>query len=389
MMVRRLFIVTLALLFVLSALVASAAKVSPAQLDEWLKKAQLDKYTPVKTDYDALYKAAQAEKKVVIYSVSSRIPEVKKSFEAKYPGVIVETYDMASADIVTKLTKEQDAGIYNMDVVLNEDPSLMIGNLLADKYIWNFVPSDLKTLVPKKLANPLLTCYVTARVVLYNTEVNKECPVKSWWELTTEKYKGKVMLKDPMLSAANMMFLVAITQHADVMAKDYEKVFGKKIALTTPNAGYEFIKLLVKNGIVLTKSDGDISKAVGTPGQKDPPIGMTAFDKMREVSQKGYKMTYAKGISPIEGINSPTYLAIGTLSAHPNAAKLFIRWMMGDNKGGQGAAPFYETGCILGRGDVPPPPATPTLAERNMWNPDVASLLKDYQKVTDFWLSLQ
>ena len=273
--------------------------------------------------------------------------------------------------------------------MLNEDPTMVIGDLLANKYIWNFVPSELKTIVPKNLANPLLTCYVTARVVLYNTEVNQSCPIKSWWELTTEKYKGKVMLKDPMLSSANMMFLVAITQHADAMAKDYEKVFGKKIALTTPNAGYEFIKCLVKNGLVLTKSDGDISKAVGTAGQKDPPIGMTAFDKMREVSQKGYKMTYAKGITPIEGMNSPTYLGIGTLSAHPNAAKLFIRWMMGDNKGGQGAVPFYETGCILGRADVPPPPATPTLAERNMWNPDVPSLLKDYQKVTDFWLSLQ
>ncbi|MGE5551857.1 MAG: ABC transporter substrate-binding protein [Bacteroidota bacterium] len=386
---RRLFIVSIALLLVFSVLGASAAKVSDSQLNSWLRKAKLDKYTPAKTDYDALYAAAKLEKKVVVYSVSSRIPEVKKTFEAQYPGVTVETYDMASADIVTKIMKEQDAGIFNMDVVLNEDPSLMIGNLLANKYIWNFVPSDLATKVPKNLANPLLTCYVTARVVLYNTEVNQSCPIKSWWDLTTEKYKGKVLLKDPMLSAANMMFLVAITQHADAFAKDYEKVFGKKIALTTPNAGYEFIKALVKNGLVLTKSDGDISKAVGTKGQTDPPIGMTAFDKMREVGQKGYKMAYAKGISPIEGMNSPTYLGIGTLSPHPNAAKLFIRWIMGDEKGGQGAVPFYEPGCIMGRADVPPPAGTPTLAERNMWNPDVNAILKDYQKVTDFWLSLQ
>ena len=383
------FLVILVLLLVFSALVASAAKVSPSQLNSWLKKAKLDKYTPAKTDYDALYAAAKLEKKVIIYSVSSRIPEVKKSFEAQYPGITVETYDMASADIMTKIMKEQEAGIYNLDVVLNEDPVIMIGNLLANKYIWNFVPSDLVTKVAKNMANPLLTCYVTARVVLWNNEVNKSCPIKSWWELTTEKYKGKVMFKDPLLSAANMMFLVAITQHPEAFAKDYEATFGKKITLTTPNAGYEFIKLFVKNGLVLAKSDGDISKAVGTKGQTDPPIGVTAFDKMREVSQKGYKMAYGKGITPIEGINSPTYLAIGALSAHPNAAKLFIRWIMGDEKGGQGAVPFYETGCIMGRGDVPPPAATPTLAERNMWNPNVPALLKDYQQVTDFWLSLQ
>ena len=199
---------------------------------------------------------------------------------------------------------------------------------------------------------------------------------------------GTLMAGIPLM-LANMMFLVAITQHPEAFAKDYEATFGKKITLTTPNAGYEFIKLFVKNGLVLAKSDGDISKAVGTKGQTDPPIGVTAFDKMREVSQKGYKMAYGKGITPIEGINSPTYLAIGALSAHPNAAKLFIRWIMGDEKGGQGAVPFYETGCIMGRGDVPPPAATPTLAERNMWNPNVPALLKDYQQVTDFWLSLQ
>ena len=119
---RRMFLVILVLLLVFSALVASAAKVSPSQLNSWLKKAKLDKYTPAKTDYDALYKAALLEKKVVLYSQSSRIPDVKKSFEAQYPGITVATYDMASADIYTKIRKEQDAGIYNMDVVHNEDP---------------------------------------------------------------------------------------------------------------------------------------------------------------------------------------------------------------------------------------------------------------------------
>ncbi len=383
------FLVVLVLLLVFSALVASAAKVSDSQLNSWLRKAKLDKYAPAKTDYDALYKAALLEKKVVIYSQSSRIPDVKKSFEAKYPGITVETYDMTSADIYTKIRKEQDAGIYNMDVVHNEDPSMMIGDLLANKYIWNFVPSDLRTVVPKNMQQPLLVCNIDARVLFYNTEVNKECPVKSWWDLTTEKYKGKVLMKDPLASAANMMFLVTITQRAEAFAKDYEKVFGKKIQLTTPNAGYEFIKMLVKNGLVLTKSDGDISKAVGTKGQTNPPVGIVAMSKLREVETLGYKEAYAKGITPIEGMNSPNYLAIGTLAPHPNAAKLLIRWMMGDEKGGQGAAPFYQTGCIMARADVPPTPMTPTLAERNMWNADVPSILKDFQNVTDFWLSLQ
>ena len=89
------FLVILVLLLVFSALVASAAKVSPSQLNSWLKKAKLDKYTPAKTDYDALYAAAKLEKKVIIYSVSSRIPEVKKSFEAQYPGVaVVWTFEL-------------------------------------------------------------------------------------------------------------------------------------------------------------------------------------------------------------------------------------------------------------------------------------------------------
>ena len=148
-------------------------------------------------------------------------------------------------------------------------------------------------------------------------------------------------------------------------------------------------KMLVKNDLVLVKSDGDISKAVGTKGQTNPPVGITAMSKLREVETLGYKEAYGKGITPIEGMNSPNYLAIGTLAPHPNAAKLLVRWMMGDEKGGQGAAPFYQTGCVMSRADVPATPMTPTLAERNMWNANVPSILKDFQKVTDFWLSLQ
>ena len=54
--------------------------------DAWLKAAQLGTYAPAKQDWTAIEAAAKKEGKVLVYANSSRIADVKKLFEAKYPA---------------------------------------------------------------------------------------------------------------------------------------------------------------------------------------------------------------------------------------------------------------------------------------------------------------
>ena len=67
-------------------------------------------------NWDDIYKAAKSEGKVVIYSLSSRVFKAVKAFKEKYPGIEVEASDMRGNDQIEKLTREQAAGIYNVDV---------------------------------------------------------------------------------------------------------------------------------------------------------------------------------------------------------------------------------------------------------------------------------
>ena len=74
---------------VLFGLVGAAQGLSPAQ-DAWLKATGLGPYQPATEDWQAIYDAAKAEGKVVIYSISSRIYQVVDAFKAAYPGIEVE-----------------------------------------------------------------------------------------------------------------------------------------------------------------------------------------------------------------------------------------------------------------------------------------------------------
>ena len=64
-----------------------------------------------------LYELAKKEASVVLYSISSRCTKVADSFNAQYPGVVCEAYDLGSGEIVEKITREHEAGIVNCDVV--------------------------------------------------------------------------------------------------------------------------------------------------------------------------------------------------------------------------------------------------------------------------------
>jgi iron(III) transport system substrate-binding protein len=109
-----------------------------------------------------------------------------------------------------------------------------------------------------------------------------------------------------------------------------------------------------KQDIVLTSSDGNVSDAVGAPGQTFAPIGLcVASSKIRD-NAKGKKLAIAWDVEPKFGIHKGNYLLIANNAPHPNAAKLLIRYLLGDAEGGKGMQPFYVPGQWPSRSDVKP-----------------------------------
>jgi iron(III) transport system substrate-binding protein len=352
--------------------------------------------TAAAEDWNLIYDAAKKEGKVVVYSLSSRIPEAVEGFKAQYPEIQVEAADMTGNDQIDKLTREQAAGVFNVDVLNLANGPTVINELLPQGLLVNFVPQVLidgkasRDVIPARFREPLLVHSLEAKVVFFNFQKYPQSPVNSLWDLTRPEWKGKVQMKDPMLTEENLNQLQTIVQHADEMAQAYQQEFGKPIVLSpgVRNAGYEFIYQLLKNGLVLVTSDGTASKAVGTAGQSDPPLAFcNASSKMRD-NESGQKLAVPWDAAPKVGITKENYLAMANKAPHPNAARLMIRWLIGDAQGGKGFAPWQVPGQWSSRSDVKPLlPITLADLSRYTWFVDYQWVYENGLEVRDFWIA--
>ncbi len=362
----------------------------PKETEEWLKKAGLGSYAPKSYDEKELYEKAKLEKEVSVYSYSSRVHQFGKTFTQQYPGIKVNGFDMDSTEIVTKVLAEQKAGNFVADVIFLKDPSTVVNELTKKGYTFTYVPPDLKSVIPEHCQNPFLVHHVSLDTLVYNTEAQKEAPIKSLWDLTKPEWKSRVLFPDPVKMPEFIEVLTTIVQHSDEMAKEHERVFGKPIQLGkgVPNAGYEWILRILRNDAVIAGSTNDVSNAVGQPGQQKPPVGLTAFSRLRD-KEKNPKLAFdvAYDVRPVMGVATEVIIVIMNRAPHPHAAKLMIRWMMGDEKGGQGYEPYFVLGDTPVRTDQAAPKGSGKLKDMNVWSADAQFVWDHGQEVRDFWLA--
>jgi len=353
----------------------------------WSKKAALD----APDTAEQLYEAAKKEGKVVIYSMSSRIKDVKASFEKKYPGVTVEAYDMRNTEIFEKIERENAAGIKNADVIFVKDSDgTMANDFYANGVVHSYVPKDIGAKVADVFKQPGFAIYLEMKLVFYNTDTYDKDPIDSWWDLTRPEWKGKIMMTNPQAAIETLGLFCSFVQNSAEMAADYKREFGQDLKLSpgVANAGYEFIKRLAANDLVITNSDQEVVDAIGAPGQKSPPIGIATSSKIRDKS-KGLKLGMVTTLKPRSSTGNPAYLCMVEGGQHVNAAKLLIRFMAGEADGAaDGYKPFDVEGSWPTRSDKATKSKTP-LAEMKLWPEDAKFNYPNTVKVTNFWLSLK
>ena len=333
-----------------------------------------------------LVKAARTEGKVVIYSYSTRPATSKKTFEAKYPGITVEFSNMKAYDVIEKIGREFDSNLNKCDMILTSDADgTIVNDLLPRGVIKNYVPSELQNVMLKQNKSPLLVQFIQVETVFYNSKVFPEAPVNSWWDLTRPEWKGKVIMNDPLSMSETLGTMIAIINHSSDMAASYKKEFGTALKVKKgETAGHEFIRRLLANDPVFMPSSDDVIEALGQGTQE--VVGISVTPKLRNVIMKNYPLKVAWKMEPALGVSSKAYLVMLRKAPHPNATKLFIKWMMGDNKAGEGYEPFFVPGSFAGRFDVPPPPSTPATSELKIWSEDPAFTWQNGLKVRDFWM---
>lgn len=346
-------------------------------------------------DYDALSvdelaAAAAAEGQVVVYSFTSRIFDVETTFEAAYPDVDLVPFDISSTEQVTRIASEEGAGVRNADVAYLSDAPVVLEDLVGPEYLTGYVPPSFESRIPSQYREPLLAHRLSTKVLMYNEEAYPDgSPVTNLWELTTDAWRGRVVMVDPLVRGDYLDLMTEIALHDEEMAAAYEAHFGEPFA--EGDAGERFIEDLFANDLILVTNTDEVNAAVGAVGQENPPVGFTSYSDRRDNEEEGWALQLANDVTPAAGIVFPAYLGVVRSAPHPAAARLLITFMMGDESdtGGPAVEPFYVPGDYLTREDIVPNPDAVPLADLNAWQIDPLGTLIVRQEVADLILLLQ
>jgi iron(III) transport system substrate-binding protein len=278
--------------------------------------------------FDELVAAAKAEGKVVVYSTTSRIANAAAAFERLY-GITVEHSNLNDGALIQKVSTEVGNRIEGADFVISQDSGRVYGQLLATKYLVNYVPPRLASVIPKQYQDPL-NFQLVNKVFIFNNEKTQAPAIKNIWEAADPPWRGLIQFKDPNTEGVNMNFLTMITspEWAARIEKAYENHYGRKITLTTKNAGYEWIKAFFGNNLILGNSDTTISENIGIKGQPQTTMGLFVYSKSRFEASKDLALQPIYDIEPFSGFIYPLFIHLTANARHPNAAKLFIEYLM-------------------------------------------------------------
>lgn len=342
---------------------------------------------------DELYELAKKEGKVVLYSISSRCGKVVESFMKQYPGIEAEAFDISSDELMEKITREYEAGIYNADVVHCKD---LDGSVYIEKVLngvfHNYFPKDIvASISDPELTKYSMPLYWELNQWFYSSALFDAPPIDSWWDLTREEWRGNLMMQNPIGNRNYIAVFTSFLQHEDEIRKDYEREFGEPLTeykCGQENAAYELIYRVLKNDMVYGASSDEVCEAVAGVGVVEKKLGYGASSKVRKNKDKGWSLTPIN-ITPSTGIPNPNNLYIVDNAPHPNAAKLLVRWMTGEADGtGEGFAPFNTIGGWSVRDNVPLAEGSTPLNQINHWNFDPMFIYENIRDMEDFVLML-
>ena len=302
----------------------------------------------------ALIEAAKKEPPITVYAVTGKIVDTAKEFSEKY-GVQATGKKVNEATQVELMIREHQAGNILGDVSVATDVASAIGQLLPEGIATSWTPPDLAKDNPQAQRNPLVVVS-DPHVFTYNTEKYDKCPVTNIWQLTEPQWRGKLAMLDLFDKPLYADWFNQIETHRDAdVARAYESLYGKKLETNGQSATAAWVKAFAENGPLLADST-TVANAAGAPGQAEPFFVITSTAKYRDNLTKGLKLGICAGVEPFSGFLYPGFGLIAGQTKSPNAAKLFVRYLMT----AEGIAPQTEDGKISGNSTIGLPADEPS-----------------------------
>ena len=379
-------VIGILLLIVVSA--CGGEKEDTSANKDWINQANLDSDESI----DELYEKAKEEDELVVYAQSSATENVVDSFIEEYPDINLSISKVSSMDMLEKVRLEDEGNVEGADVVFGKDTNGFWKNELVDSgIIHSYQPDSITDNLMDPYSDypglPIITETIT---VLYNNEAYDKAPIDNWWELTKPEWKGKITMKNPLEAADIQDLFLTMIQHSDEMEEAYREEFGEDIELNeTKNAGYEFIKRLLENDVVLRSSMGDSVDAVADSPKNNPPVVIASTVKLRDTESEEIPLTMVENLEPKVSVPGTTKAFIVDGSPNVNSSKLFIRWLAGSDDGqGEGFSPFNNPGTFSTREDIEQDFDVPKLNDIDLWEEDVDYYYENANELRDFLIDI-
>lgn len=257
----------------------------------------------------ALVEAAKKEGEVNWYTslvVNQASRPIAAAFEKEYPGIKVRVTSGTANDLLLKLMAEGQANSMRGDV---SHGGSAFGSLLKSGQVAQYVPVESKR-YPEQYKDPSgfgTGHYISFLVPAINTDLVKEKDEpRNWNDLLDPKWAGKMAWTQQMTQGGPPGFI------------------GATLSAQGPDQGMAYLKKLSQQKIVNVPANQRVVLDQVIAGQY--PLALSTFSHHSELSlKKGAPVKWLK-FEYVTGTVDPIFMMKG--APHPNAAKLFIEYVL-------------------------------------------------------------
>lgn len=297
---------------------------------------------------------AKAEGKVSWYTSTpiAQAQKIASLFKQRY-GIEVELFRSGGSAILSRFQQEMAAGRPAADVLTHSEPAAATA-LNKKGYFVPFKPKNFDKIPDAAKAADgsfvgqrlnMMTHYVRSDKVAAADEP------KTWDDMLNAKYKGKQVMTDPSFTSLQVSVVGTISKMR----------------------GWAYYEKLRANDVMIVQGNQQVSDMLKR-GERLIAIG-ALNSYAADLKREGHQI---KTLYPSDGvfvIPSPTSVVKG--SPHPNAAKLFAEFMIGDDA----QKVFPADGGYSVRIDIAPPAGSPDLKSLKIITVDKGYIENETQRI--------
>lgn len=289
-----------------------------------------------RVEWEKALKAAEAEGEVTVYVVDYPRFTVEH-FRKAYPKIKLTLVDGPSGpDLSSRLMAERRAGKYLADIyiagqgthvsvlypakALAPMPEALILPEVRDESKW--FKGKHRYVDPETNRSFVFQGH-RGLYISYNTQRARAADIKSWWDLTQPKWKGRIVSYDPSVAGVARNALWFMYKHPALGPEFMNKLFGEMDITVSRDQRQVVDWLAGKASLCVACNDAESGRDQGLP-----------VEVVTHALKEGDYVAGGQGV-----------LSLITPAPHPNAARIFVNWLLSR----EGQTLYQETSVKSGQ----------------------------------------